>query len=639
MTKYSSEHASYCLCKPCSCFNHSQKHHHFTDTENPIFRTRTMKQKSPPPTPPSPTTTTTKSVFSFQKSLTPSRFRPSSKSKEPPKTPPEGININGVTSISSRRAKSVTPDLKNNSKVKRGLVNVMNKAKTNEDAVGIIQRGREVEEAKVVARFVSRHVVEQIARPRNGVAEFALKRDKEDLDERNNHKELMEKLEVSENLNKNLQCEVVALKAELDKVKSLNVELESHNRKLTDDLAAAESKLVTLSGSEKEPIGEHQNPKFKHIQKLIAEKLERSQVKKEVISDGCFVKAPIPSPTPILIIPDATKVGKKPTPNSCLPPPPPPTPSAIPTPFACLPPPPPPIPPSIPSRPLAKAANVQKSPAFVKLFHSLKNQEGMMKDTKGPVKQHKPPAVNVHSSIVGEIQNRSAHLLAIRADIETKGEFINELIKRVVEAAYTDIEDVLNFVNWLDGELSSLADERAVLKHFNWPEKKADAMREAAVEYRELKLLEQEISCYKDDPEIPCGVSLRKMANLLDKSECSIQRLIKLRNSVMRSYQDYKIPTSWMLDSGIMTKIKQASMTLVKMYMKRVTMELGSARNSDRQSSQESLLLQGVHFAYRAHQFAGGLDAETLCAFEEIRQRVPGHIPGSRELLTGIASS
>jgi len=43
-------------------------------------------------------------------------------------------------------------------------------------------------------------------------------------------------------------------------------------------------------------------------------------------------------------------------------------------------------------------------------------------------------------------------------------------------------------------------------------------------------------------------------------------------------------------------------MILVKMYMKRVTMELGSARNSDRQSSQESLLLQGMHFAYRAHQ-------------------------------------
>ncbi|XP_027360097.1 uncharacterized protein LOC113868570 isoform X3 [Abrus precatorius] len=580
----------------CVCVCHSSSTH-----EDPIF-TRAMKQNSPPPPPPPPptTTTTTKNVLKLPTNLTPLRFRPSSKSKEPPKTPPEVVNVNGVVSVSSRRAKSVTPELKNNSRVKRGLV--MNKAKPNDEVLGT-QKGREVEEAKVVARFVSRH------------------RDKVDPDEKNK-KELMEKLEVSESLIKNLQSEVLALKAELDKVKSLNVELESHKKKLTEDLAAAEAKVVTLGGSEKEPIGENQSPKFKHIQKLIADKLERSIVKKESSTDGCFVKAPIPAPTAILAIPDATtkSIQRKPTPNPCPPPPP------------------PPIPPSIPSRPLAKANNTQKAPGFMKLFHSLKNQEGL-KSTKGSVKPEKPVAVNVHSSIVGEIQNRSAHLLAIRADIETKGEFINDLIKKVVEAAYTNIEDVLNFVNWLDGKLSSLADERAVLKHFNWPERKADAMREAAVEYRELKLLEQEISSFKDDPEIPCGASLRKMASLLDKSECSIQRLIKLRNSVMRSYQEYKIPTAWMLDSGIMTKIKQASMTLVKMYMKRVTMELGSARNSDRQSSQESLLLQGMHFAYRAHQFAGGLDAETLCAFEEIRQHVPGHLAGSRELLAGIASS
>lgn len=49
-------------------------------------------------------------------------------------------------------------------------------------------------------------------------------------------------------------------------------------------------------------------------------------------------------------------------------------------------------------------------------------------------------------------------------------------------------------------------------------------------------------------------------------------------------------------------QIKQASMKLAQTYMKRVTKELELARNSDRESTQEALLLQGVHFAYRAHQ-------------------------------------
>lgn len=63
------------------------------------------------------------------------------------------------------------------------------------------------------------------------------------------------------------------------------------------------------------------------------------------------------------------------------------------------------------------------------------------------------------------------------------------------------------------------ADERAVLKHFKWPEKKADAMREAAVVYRGLKFLESELVSHKDSLAIPCGVAFKKMAGLLDKYE------------------------------------------------------------------------------------------------------------------------
>lgn len=105
-----------------------------------------------------------------------------------------------------------------------------------------------------------------------------------------------------------------------------------------------------------------------------------------------------------------------------------------------------------------------------------------------------------------------------------------------------NIEDVLKFVDWLDGQLSSLvfsttvfaaslsiffcsyvwcvvlqADERAVLKHFKWPEKKADALREAAIEFRELKQLENEIGSHKDDSDIPCAAALKKTTSLLDK--------------------------------------------------------------------------------------------------------------------------
>jgi len=134
-------------------------------------------------------------------------------SPKAPKSPPE----------SSTRAKSVSPDLKDVSRAKRGAL------------VGS-QKGREAEEAKV---FV-------VARPRRRLGDFGLRKSEDDDPDGKKRKELQEKLEVSDNLIKSLQSEVLALKEELDKVKSLNAELESQNTILTRNLAAAKAKEATV---------------------------------------------------------------------------------------------------------------------------------------------------------------------------------------------------------------------------------------------------------------------------------------------------------------------------------------------------------------------------------------------------------
>jgi hypothetical protein len=60
-------------------------------------------------------------------------------------------------------------------------------------------------------------------------------------------------------------------------------------------------------------------------------------------------------------------------------------------------------------------------------------------------------------------------------------------------------------------------DERAVLKHFDWPESKADALREAAFEYQDLKKLCYDITSFEDDPRIPTDSALKKMLAMLEK--------------------------------------------------------------------------------------------------------------------------
>lgn len=284
--------------------------------------------------------------------------------------------------------------------------------------------------------------------------------------------------------------------------------------------------------------------------------------------------------------------------------------------FPLRPPPPPPPPPKFMARNIT--GTVQRAPQVVEFYHSLMKRD-TRKDSSGAGICDTSDVANVRSSMIGEIENRSSYLLAIKADVETQGEFVNSLIQEVNNAVYQDIEDVVAFVKWLDDELCFLVDERAVLKHFEWPEKKADTLREAAFGYRDLKKLEHEVTHYRDDPQLSCDAALKKITALSEKMERSVYNLLAMRDLLMRRCKEFRIPTEWMFDSGIISKIKFGSVKLAKIYMKRVAMELQFKGTSDKDSSMDYMLLQGVRFAFRIHQFAGGFDAETMRAFEELR--------------------
>ncbi|KAJ4980692.1 hypothetical protein NE237_031529 [Protea cynaroides] len=281
-----------------------------------------------------------------------------------------------------------------------------------------------------------------------------------------------------------------------------------------------------------------------------------------------------------------------------------------------LPPPPPPPPPKFSVK--SSTSMVQRAPEVVEFYHSLMKRDSRKEPSSGGICDA-PDVANVHSSMIGEIENRSSHLLAIKADVETQGEFVNSLIREVTGAVYQDIEDVVAFVKWLDDELCFLVDERAVLKHFDWPEKKADILREAAFGYSDLKKLVAEVSSYEDDLRRPCDIALKKMVTLSEKIERRVYNLLRTRDALMRSCREFQIPTNWMLDTGIISKIKFGSVKLAKKYMRRVATELQSKGSAHKDPALEYMVLQGVRFAFRIHQFAGGFDADTMHAFEELR--------------------
>ncbi|KAF8115118.1 hypothetical protein N665_0030s0153 [Sinapis alba] len=327
---------------------------------------------------------------------------------------------------------------------------------------------------------------------------------------------------------------------------------------------------------------------------------------------------------------DSTENIPDPPPQRTSPPPPPPPP---PPPLFQPPPPPPPpsvskAPPPPPPPPPPKSLNiasakVRRVPEVVEFYHSLMRRDSTnsRRDSTGGGNAAAEAVLASSNArdMIGEIENRSVYLLAIKTDVETQGDFIRFLIKEVENAAFSDIEDVVPFVKWLDDELSYLVDERAVLKHFEWPEQKADALREAAFCYFDLKKLISEASRFREEPRQPSCSALKKMQALFEKLEHGVYSLSRMKESAATKFKTFQIPVDWMLETGITSQIKLASVKLAMKYMKRVSAELEAIGGGG--PEEEELIVQGVRFAFRVHQFAGGFDAETMRAFQELRDK------------------
>lgn len=320
----------------------------------------------------------------------------------------------------------------------------------------------------------------------------------------------------------------------------------------------------------------------------------------------------------------------------------PPAPPRPPMPPGAPPPPPrpggPPLPPPPPGS-LSKGPagdKVHRAPEVVEFYQTLMKREAK-KDINPALITTTSNVSDARSNMLGEIANKSTFLLAVKADVETQGDFVQSLAAEVRAASFDDVEDLVSFVQWLDEELSFLVDERAVLKHFDWPEGKADAMREAAFEYQDLMKLEKRVTSFVDDPALPCEAALKKMYSLLEKVEQSVYALLRTRDMAISRYREFGIPTNWLQDSGVVGKIKLSSVQLARKYMMRVASELDAMSGTEKEPNREFLLLQGVRFAFRVHQFAGGFDAESMRYFEELRSRANASASASASAQSGEA--
>ncbi|XP_068311683.1 INCREASED PETAL GROWTH ANISOTROPY 1-like protein 1 [Pyrus communis] len=389
---------------------------------------------------------------------------------------------------------------------------------------------------------------------------------------------LTKELEASLEKNGSLEKENHELRQEVGRLKAQITSLKAHNNERKSVLWKKFQSTL-----EQTPATEKPNPKVDFT--------ESEATKERSAARLLPTNAPPPTPRPPLPPTLFKEVKENKGPSAPAPPPPPP-----------------------PSKALIGSRGVRRVPEVIELYRSLTRKDAHMENKANPAGVH---VFALTKNMIGEIENRSSYVLAIKSEVETQGEFVNFLISEVEFAKFTNIADVEAFVNWLDRQLSSLVDERAVLKHFpQWPERKADTLREAAFSYRDLRNLKNEASSFEDNLKEPSILALRRMEALQDRLGRSVSSTERTRESASKRYRDFQIPWEWMLDTGLMGQMKLSSLRLAKEYMKRIIRDVESSECP----REESLLLQGVRFAFRVHQFAGGFDSETVLAFEELKK-------------------
>ncbi|WCJ34763.1 hypothetical protein M5689_016051 [Euphorbia peplus] len=374
------------------------------------------------------------------------------------------------------------------------------------------------------------------------------------------------------------QSLILYLKKELEEALTRNDSLEKENKDLRQEivrLKAHENERKSMLWKKLQSTNEVTKQGESQPVKVVPKELQVSRHEKVQV------------PNPSLKVPSSPVITKM-------------------LPFSSIPPPPP-----LPSKMLAESKSLRRVPDVVELYRLLSKKNAKMENKSNS------SAILANTftlNMIGEIENRSTHLTAIKSDVEKRKEFINVLINEVENAKFKNISDVEKFVEWLDEELASLVDERAVLKHFlKWPERKADALREAAFNCKDLRNLDLQVSSFQDDPKDSLTKATRKMQTLQDRLETSVNGIERTRERMIKKYKDFQIPWEWLLDSGLIGQMKLSSLKLAREYMTRIVKEV-------EQNNEEDYLLQGARFAHRIHQFAGGFDTETIDTFKEIKK-------------------
>jgi len=222
-----------------------------------------------------------------------------------------------------------------------------------------------------------------------------------------------------------------------------------------------------------------------------------------------------------------------------------------------------------------------------------------------------------------ELESRSSYMKQIMAEREKFGPMIHDLARQIASFQGKTIEHITVFLAEVERRLARLTDERMVLRGEQfagqWPEKRLDAMREAAALHKELLNM-----LHTMDPEGEGWTArtnvrdeLLQVVEKFDAIRPQVDARVRGKEEVARRLAGERIPFDWSLINAIqLVAVTQARYVLAMMLeaIHGLQQQMGDAAAS----KVEQLAEQALRFAFRCHQFAGGFDQQTTELFSKL---------------------
>eukprot|EP00963_Diacronema_lutheri_P007618 scaffold659_cov318-Pavlova_lutheri.AAC.19 len=286
-----------------------------------------------------------------------------------------------------------------------------------------------------------------------------------------------------------------------------------------------------------------------------------------------------------------------------------------------------PPPPPFPTSTKEAAGQIRRAPQVISVYQQLRRASLRGPSTRtASVRGSNPGAGGPQfrkEDLASELESRSSHVKAIKRDVEQHKSFIEALAKEVSNLTPRAMDDLVLFVDKVDEALGILTDERAVLKHFEWPEDRMDAFRESSTLYRELRLAKRTMLMW-DRGTRNAKEECQRIEKHLDKVQKRVEALQRSQDADERRFIAHGIP--W--DKSIITQVQHSSLTMGQVYLELKLQEVEKLRgdqDNKSQSTAHNQLTAAVRFAFKLHQFASGFDDACLQLFDRIQELFSEH--------------